>query len=172
MKSRGFTLIELLVVVAIISILTSIIVASISNARMKARDAKRISDLAQISQALELYYEEKGYYPQSGCGWDCNGYLLSYTNGWNLLATELSPYLSPLPNDPLGAPACPPWGGNCYTYAYGNVGRTVNSPQYDLTAQLEDPTNPFRCSIKSYFYYFNNLYSWCSFSDRMYEASP
>lgn len=55
--SRGFTLIELLVVIAIIGILSSVVLASLNSARVKGRDARRISDIKQMQLALELYYD-------------------------------------------------------------------------------------------------------------------
>jgi prepilin-type N-terminal cleavage/methylation domain-containing protein len=60
---KGFTLIELLVVVAIISLLSSVVLASLNSARSKGRDAKRRSDLKQFQIALELYYDKYGKYP-------------------------------------------------------------------------------------------------------------
>ena len=60
---RGFTLIELLVVIAIIGILSSVVLASLSTARQKSRDAKRISDLGQVQLALELYFDKVQSYP-------------------------------------------------------------------------------------------------------------
>lgn len=61
--SRGFTLIELLVVVAIIGLLTSIIIASLSTARAKARDSKAVSEFIQVKTALALYYDKYNRYP-------------------------------------------------------------------------------------------------------------
>ena len=60
---RGFTLIELLVVIAIIGILASIVLASLNIARMKGRDARRIADLKEMQNALELYYSDHNAYP-------------------------------------------------------------------------------------------------------------
>ncbi len=51
-RSRGFTLIELLVVIAIIGLLASIILASLNTAQQKGRDARRVSDLQEIGQAI------------------------------------------------------------------------------------------------------------------------
>ena len=62
---RGFTLIELLVVIAIIGILSSVVLASLSTARQKSRDAKRISDVGQIQLALELYFDANQSYPST-----------------------------------------------------------------------------------------------------------
>ena len=61
----GFTLIELLVVVVIIGILATLATVALSNARAKARDAKRVSDVKQIQTALELYFSEEQSYPAS-----------------------------------------------------------------------------------------------------------
>lgn len=170
-KVRGFTLIELLVVVAIIGLLSSVVLASLNSARMKARDTKRMADLVQIRTAIEMFYNDYGYYPQSNCGWDCNGYRTSYDSSWDSLASDLAPYIKVLSKDPTNS-ACPPWGDNCFSYAYGNVGRTTFRAQYDLTAQLENTSSPYRCGIKGYKFYFDNAYPWCpGYSNQIYEVS-
>ena len=171
-KQSGFTLIELLVVIAIIGLLSSVVLSSLKSARMKARDARRIEDLRQIRLALDLFFDSNRYYPQSGCGWDCNGYRYSYDSSWNSLATDLAPYIRSLSKDPLNS-SCPPWSDGCYSYAYGNVGRNTYQPQYDLTTQLEDPSNPQRCGVKGWRFFFNASALWCpGYSNQIYEASP
>lgn len=51
--------------IAIIGILASIVLASLNSARIKSRDARRISDIKQIQLALELYYNDYLEYPTS-----------------------------------------------------------------------------------------------------------
>ena len=64
-KNKGFTLIELLVVIAIIGLLSSIVLVSMKGVRAKARDAKRQSDMRQLTTALQLYYDKYERYPDN-----------------------------------------------------------------------------------------------------------
>ncbi|HLP86932.1 MAG TPA: type II secretion system protein [Candidatus Paceibacterota bacterium] len=52
--NKGFTLIELLVVVAVIGVLSAIVISSINTAKMRNRDAKRISDVKALQVAIEM----------------------------------------------------------------------------------------------------------------------
>ncbi len=51
---KAFTLIELLVVVAIIGLLSSVVMYSVTGAREKAFDTKRVQDLRQLQIAAEI----------------------------------------------------------------------------------------------------------------------
>ncbi len=69
---RGFTLIELLVVIGTISLFSTILLASMSTYRIKARDAARLNDVRQIQNALEMYYVTNKGYPVCASGSFCD----------------------------------------------------------------------------------------------------
>lgn len=59
---RGFTLIELLVVIAIIGILSSVVLASLNQARGKGGDAAVKANLSSIRPQAELVYDTQSCY--------------------------------------------------------------------------------------------------------------
>lgn len=128
-KHYGFTLVEILIVIAIIGILTSIGLQSFNSSQMKSRDAKRKAHLQQISNALELYYNDKGQYPADngsgsimGCG---AGAIVACTWGTSAFSntTTGTIYMVKLPTDP-----------HSYSYYY----RRTATSSYQLYASLEN----------------------------------
>lgn len=163
---------ELLLVIAILGFLITVTSYSVNLGRQKGRDSQRMADLSQITKALEMHLNETGHYPPSACGYDCQGWLVSYNDAeWNTLKTALAPYIDKLPTDPINND-CNPWVDGCYTYAYGNVGDVTNERTYDLTAQLETNNHPNSCANRHYTWYFDDQ-DWCGvYSEHIYEASP
>ena len=99
-QHKGFTLIELLVVVAIIGVLSSVVLASLNSSRAKGRDARRVSDMHEITNALSIYYSVNGFYPpvsQNPAG--VGGWNVSYNSGF---LQDLVPNFMPdNPEDPI-----------------------------------------------------------------------
>ena len=112
----AFTLVELLVVIAIIGILSTLSVIVFNNARAKARDSRRLSDVKQIGMALELYYDDKGRYPPppTPTGTPITGLCLS-NSGFTSTCGTIA-YLQKIPSDPLP--------NIHYTYSYLNSGES------------------------------------------------
>jgi prepilin-type N-terminal cleavage/methylation domain-containing protein len=63
-NTKGFTLLEILVVVAIIGILSSITLMSLSNVRGRALLSKAHQELKSVRQSLELYFIDYKSYPE------------------------------------------------------------------------------------------------------------
>lgn len=63
LHNNGFSLIELLVIISIIGLLSASVMVTLGSARQKSRDAKRLADIRQIINALELYFADNYAYP-------------------------------------------------------------------------------------------------------------
>ncbi|MDP4007181.1 MAG: type II secretion system protein [bacterium] len=127
----GFTLIELLVVIAIIGILSSTVLVSLGGARAKARDARRQTDIQQITLAMELdYSDDEGYSQISGSSAPskipcssppaCNG-------------AGDGRYLDPVPKDPQQGGSSYGWIDNVNTLT-----TNCSSQLYCVYAPLEE----------------------------------
>lgn len=107
---KGFTLIELLVVIAIIALLSTLAVVALSSARQKSRDAKRLSDMKQLSTALELYFNDQGSYPV------VTSLVLGGTGAKCLGPSGFADACATQPVYMVTVPANPTPGGSDYTY--------------------------------------------------------
>lgn len=112
-SAMGFTLIELLVVITVIGLLSSMVLVGLQGVRAQGRDTRRVSDMRNMQNALELYFNRYSYYPATG---------------WASLGTALANVdVKKLPIDPLNrAPYI-------YAYVLGS-----NQLHYVLKAVLED----------------------------------
>ncbi len=106
---EGFTLIELLVVISIIGVLASVVLASVSQAKVRAQNTATLQQVRQIQLALELYYQDHGEYPDtsdfnygpSNNGYDTEGLVCATKPGCvfdgviinNTLSTYLAGYI-------------------------------------------------------------------------------
>ncbi len=129
----GFTLIEILVVVAIISILASVVLVGLGPTQRIGRDARRISDLRQVQNGLELYFNKCGYYPGTvQAGATCVAYVGIAVNDWAALTSSLKDSVIGIVNVPDD-----PTGGVHYFY-----GAAAGGTGYVLGATLENVSNP------------------------------
>lgn len=135
MHKDGFTLIELLVVIAIIGLLSSVTLASLDGARVKARDAARIAAVHEIQKAIELYaLDNNGTYP----GYGGSGGVGSYTRS-TAATVDVG---SPMSKCGYGAPGTP--GANS-GYAPGIWCRLESAlaPYIDELPSTANETGPF-----------------------------
>ncbi len=143
-------MIELLVVISIIGILSSFSVVSLNSARVKARDALRKGDMAQIRTALSLYNFENAHYPICGI-WDGAAADFGATVGdavddgsWcylNKLGSPVSgltagarPIMMVMPLDPMNADNLATTN-NTYIYRYVT---DATGSEYALVYTLEE----------------------------------
>ena len=62
-SQRGFTLIEVVAAAALIGILATMLMPSLSGANDRVKNAKLSNDLAAIDQAIQLYRMDTGKVP-------------------------------------------------------------------------------------------------------------
>jgi general secretion pathway protein G len=127
--TKGFTLIEILIVVAIIAILASVVLIGLGPTQQAGRDARRLADLRQTQNGLELYFNKCGYYPGTSVASPCGAWAAVST--WAALTTALTGAgvgVNQVPSDPTS--------GRSYMY-----GTTAGGSSYILAAGLENTNN-------------------------------
>ncbi len=115
----GFTLIELLVVITVIGLLSTMVLVGLSGVRAQGRDTRRVADLRNTQNALEIYFNANSSYPTQ--------------SDWTALETELVSAdigVKRLPRDPLSP-----------RYEYEYVVDGSDLLHYVLKATLESADN-------------------------------
>jgi prepilin-type N-terminal cleavage/methylation domain-containing protein len=155
----AFTLIELLIVMAIIGILSTATVVSLNQAKAKARDARRLADVAQIKKALDIYYYSEGIYPNAGpTGTVCHQ-LPAVATCTSMTASPFTAWIpaltnfidQPLPIDPINRVE----DGIVYAYVYTRIlSNTPPNPSYEdyyyLIYRLEAQAQKDECHGEGY----------------------
>ncbi|MDB4516858.1 prepilin-type N-terminal cleavage/methylation domain-containing protein [Crocinitomicaceae bacterium] len=124
--SPGFTLIEVLLVIAILGILSSVVLSSLTNHRAKARDVQRIVAVHDIEMAIESYTIDNGVPP------GIDG--IEYINGRPDWIPGLVPkYMNEVPSDPIDE--------GSQRYRYMRQGK-----EYNVVALMEQGSSGEACN--------------------------
>ncbi len=153
---RGFTLLELLVVIAIIGLMSSVVLASVADARMKARNAKRAADIDQIYKALYLYNDTYGCLPHTTlfANNNCPGHGGTYkqwdTGSWDFSSQNLhsgvgnfmgflqvSGLMTSVPVDPINDETGDDTMGYAYKYYCYSAAESAGNSGVYLSYRLE-----------------------------------
>lgn len=108
----GFTLIELLVVISIIGILSSVILTSLKNAKVKAKNTKFVQELKSLQNAMALYISQYRNLPGTYGGDYYNN--ASLNTALNALVTNK--FIPKIPHHPDWPANSSPWGGPKMSY--------------------------------------------------------
>lgn len=109
-SSKGFTLIEVMITVAIVAILAAIAIPSYTEYVMRARITEATSNLADMRNKMEQFYQDFRSWAPAGPVQPC-----------------AAGTVAPLPVSPNFTFTCANLGANTYTViATGNAGTTMN----------------------------------------------
>ena len=139
-RCGGFTLVELLIVVLVLSIIAAIVVPQLAQSSDDAKVAALQTDLARMRSAIDLYYQEHGYYPgdapASGATCPAGGTAgVGTATGYPQRATAFAEQLAMFTNS--AGQACSTTDG---TFRYGPYIRTAELGEAGI------PSNPVTAS--------------------------
>ncbi len=97
-RNKGFTLTELLVTIGIIGILAGIGVVTVGKIRATSRQTTCVNNLRNITQGLQMYYNDYMSFPEDGYPDDGNDIYPLSTDLANYIATK-STFICPTDND-------------------------------------------------------------------------
>jgi prepilin-type N-terminal cleavage/methylation domain-containing protein len=161
LNNSGFTLTELLISVTIIALVSSATVLLYTDTVKRARDARRLSDMADIQVALESYRADHGVYPGRTelapySDNDCYGWDTSYDGKFlNPLVKE--GYLTKNLMDPLNNPDKVNDPLNSPTACAGQ--NQLNLPGFNYFYYFYPPTGPVAtCAVNGCITTSGNMY--------------
>ncbi|MBI5364156.1 MAG: prepilin-type N-terminal cleavage/methylation domain-containing protein [Planctomycetes bacterium] len=152
-QRAGFTLMELVIVISILAILAGTLIPRITNRMASARDARRLSDVHAIRDAIDQFYLDHGRWPKhdqnpSYGGWDVS------QDGTFLVELVEKGYLTEMPKDPVN--------DDTYHYryfvfeqgAYGCRGETpffvLGVKSFETTEVAEKNAGFFKCAERNW----------------------
>lgn len=120
-RNKAFSMIELLIVIAIITFLSGIIFVYANDARIKARDAKRLSDLRTLQTAIEITKKNS------------DNDVAPMPQSWSEFKTILAQEISKIPSDPQNS------NEYHYVYCHFNDAEASNKKgKYIIAAAVEN----------------------------------
>lgn len=148
-KSKGFSLVELMVAISIIALVFGIIISSARAVQIRSRDTKRATDIKLIQNALQQYYSDQNYFPET---FSLSGATSITSDTGNPSTSKPVPFKtysssSGFPKDPTGG-TYPQYCYLAYTDPTMGTGGCSNADlsittcqYYRLFAQLESKAN-------------------------------
>lgn len=139
-SKRAFTLVELLVVITILAIISVVAYTSFGGATDKAKNSTKLNHIATIESALNLFNQQKNYYPLPSASsasnfWGYSGAVAAST-GNTVVATLVGEEISAITGG--GGGYVTQSGGSDFIGAKGVIDSSVLTKEL-LSVDLLDP---------------------------------